>query len=86
MALSFRAFETAYDPAYGYELAHIVRDGLRRMYGENPENIMYYLTVYNEPYVQPAEPENVDVEGILKGMYLLRPGFFDGVGQDVRRA
>ena len=76
----------AYDPAYGYELAHIVRDGLRRMYGEKPEDIMYYLTVYNEPYVQPAEPENVDVEGILKGMYLLRPGSFDGVGQDARRA
>ena len=76
----------AYDPAYGYELAHIVRDGLHRMYGEKPEDIMYYLTVYNEPYVQPAEPENVDVEGILKGMYLLRPGSFDGVGQDARRA
>ena len=76
----------AYDPAYGYELAHIVRDGLRRMYGEKPEDVMYYLTVYNEPYVQPAEPENVDVEGILKGMYLLRPGSFDGVGQDARRA
>ena len=56
------------------------------MYGENPENIMYYLTVYNEPYAQPAEPEDVDVEGILKGMYLLRPGSFDGVGQDARRA
>jgi pyruvate dehydrogenase E1 component len=42
------------------------------MYGENSENIMYYLTVYNEPYLQPAEPENVDVDGILKGIYLLK--------------
>ena len=59
----------AYDPAYGYELGHIVKDGLRRMYGEAPEDIYYYLTVYNEPYVQPAEPEDVDVEGIVRGMH-----------------
>jgi len=62
-----------YDPAYGYEIGHIVRDGLRRMYGESPEDIYYYLTVYNEPYVQPAQPENLDIEGVLKGMYLLAP-------------
>jgi len=60
----------AYDPAFAYELGHIVKDGLKRMYGENSENIYYYLTVYNEPYVQPAEPENLDVEGLLKGIYL----------------
>ena len=63
----------AYDPAFGYEVGHIVKDGLRRMYGENSENIYYYLTVYNEPYMQPAEPENLDVEGLLKGMYLYSP-------------
>ena len=57
----------AYDPAYAYEIGHIVRDGLRRMYGESPENVYYYLTVYNEPYVQPAEPEGLDVEGVLRG-------------------
>ena len=62
----------SYDPAYAYEIGHIVKDGLRRMYGENSENIMYYLTVYNEPYLQPAEPANVDVDGILKGIYLLK--------------
>ncbi len=62
----------AYDPAYAFELGHIVKDGLRRMYGENSENIFYYLTVYNEPYVQPAEPEDVDVEGILRGIHLYR--------------
>jgi pyruvate dehydrogenase E1 component len=59
-----------YDPAFAFEIGHIVRDGLRRMYGDNPENVFYYLTVYNEPYVQPVEPENLDVQGVLKGMYL----------------
>ncbi|WP_151526596.1 pyruvate dehydrogenase (acetyl-transferring), homodimeric type [Serinicoccus kebangsaanensis] len=59
----------AYDPAYAYELAHILPDALERMYGENPEEIIYYLTVYNEPMVQPAQPEDVDVEGILAGMH-----------------
>ncbi|MBM2623016.1 pyruvate dehydrogenase (acetyl-transferring), homodimeric type [Actinoplanes sp. LDG1-06] len=59
----------AYDPAFAFEIAHIVEDGLHRMYGEKQENIFYYLTVYNEPAVQPAEPENVDREGLLKGIY-----------------
>ena len=59
-----------YDPAFAYEIAHIVQDGLRRMYGssdEHPhgEDVIYYLTVYNEPTEQPAEPENLDVEGLL---------------------
>ena len=63
----------AYDPAFAYEVGHIVKDGLRRMYGENSENIYYYLTVYNEPYVQPAEPENLDVEGLLRGIYKYAP-------------
>ena len=60
----------SYDPAYGFELGHIVRDGLRRMYGEKSENVMYYLTVYNEPYRQPEEPSDLDVNGLLKGIYL----------------
>jgi pyruvate dehydrogenase E1 component len=63
----------AYDPAYGFEIGHIVRDGLRRMYGDEPEDVYYYLTLYNEAYVQPAEPEDVDVDGILRGMHLWRP-------------
>jgi pyruvate dehydrogenase E1 component len=63
----------AYDPAFGFELGHIVKDGLRRMYGENSENVYYYLTVYNEPYMQPAEPENLDIDGLLKGIYLYAP-------------
>jgi len=59
----------AYDPAFGFELGLIVKDGIKRMYGENSENIYYYITIYNEPYVQPAEPINVDEEGILRGIY-----------------
>ncbi|MCB0915527.1 MAG: pyruvate dehydrogenase (acetyl-transferring), homodimeric type [Actinobacteria bacterium] len=62
-----------YDPAYAYEIVHIVKDGLRRMYGENSEDIFYYLTVYNEPIPQPAQPADVDVDGILKGMHLVSP-------------
>jgi pyruvate dehydrogenase E1 component len=75
----------SYDPAYAYEIAHIVQDGLRRMYGDNPENVIYYLTVYNEPNVQPKEPEDVDHEGILRGMYLLARGSAEGLGEDARR-
>ncbi len=68
-----------YDPAYGYEIAHIVKDGMRRMYGtsdEHPhgEDVIYYMTVYNEPIVQPAEPEDLDVDALLKGAYLYRRG------------
>lgn len=68
----------SYDPAYGYELGLIVKDGLRRMYGEDSENIYYYLTVYNEPYLQPAEPDDLDVDGVLRGMYLLNEGHGPG--------
>jgi pyruvate dehydrogenase E1 component len=68
----------AYDPAYGYELGHIVKDGLRRMYGEDPENVFYYLTLYNEPYPQPAEPEGIDLDGILRGMHLVSEGPGEG--------
>ncbi|WP_405498621.1 pyruvate dehydrogenase (acetyl-transferring), homodimeric type [Nocardia sp. NBC_00511] len=92
-----------YDPAFSFEIAHIVRDGMRRMYGgglvqggyqealpgTDPEShsqhhefggedIFYYITLYNEPYMQPAEPENLDVEGLLKGIYLYQAG---GAGQ-----
>jgi pyruvate dehydrogenase E1 component len=62
----------AYDPAYGYEVAVIIQEGLRRMVAEQ-EDIFYYLTLMNENYVQPAMPEGVE-DGILKGMYLLRDG------------
>jgi pyruvate dehydrogenase E1 component len=64
----------SYDPAYAYELGHIFKDGLRRMYGKDSENIYYYITIYNEPYMQPAEPANLDVDGLLNGIYLLKAG------------
>ncbi|MGB4706612.1 MAG: pyruvate dehydrogenase (acetyl-transferring), homodimeric type [Aquiluna sp.] len=61
----------SYDPAYGYEVAHIVRSGIERMYGGQHEdpNVMYYITVYNEPMLQPAEPEGVDIDGIVRGIH-----------------
>jgi pyruvate dehydrogenase E1 component len=62
----------AYDPAYAYELAVILQDGMRRMYQEG-EDLFYYLTLYNENYVMPPMPEGVE-EGILKGLYRFRPG------------
>ncbi len=74
-----------YDPAYSYEIAHIMKDGLQRMFGDAPEDVIYYLTVYNEPQVQPAEPENLDVEGVLRGMYLLKEGSAEGLAEDARR-
>jgi pyruvate dehydrogenase E1 component len=57
----------SYDPAFAYEIAEIVRDGIRRMHVEH-ESVFYYLTVGNEPYAQPAMPEGVR-EGILRGLY-----------------
>ncbi len=60
----------AYDPAFAYETAAIVRDGLAAML-ERGEDLLYYITLYNENYIQPAKPEGVD-EGILRGLYRLR--------------
>jgi pyruvate dehydrogenase E1 component len=60
----------AYDPCYGYELAVIIQDGLRRMYVEH-ERIYYYLTTMNENYPHPAMPQGVE-EGIRRGLYLLK--------------
>jgi pyruvate dehydrogenase E1 component len=60
----------SYDPAFAFEIAHILSDGLERMYGENAEDIFYYLTIYNEPMLQPAEPQITGLrEGIVKGLY-----------------
>ena len=66
----------SYDPAYGYEIAHIIKSGLERMYGgTHPDpNVIYYLTVYNEPILQPAEPTLVDVDGIVKGIHRVSVG------------
>ncbi|HVA37648.1 MAG TPA: pyruvate dehydrogenase (acetyl-transferring), homodimeric type [Candidatus Dormibacteraeota bacterium] len=62
----------SYDPTYGYEVAVIIQDGLRRMYAEQ-EDVYYYITVLNENYHHPEMPKGAE-EGILKGMYLLRDG------------
>ncbi|MGH9297862.1 MAG: pyruvate dehydrogenase (acetyl-transferring), homodimeric type [Acidimicrobiales bacterium] len=61
----------AYDPAFAYEVAVIVRDGLARMHAPQPEDLLYYLTLYNEPYLQPRMPDGV-VEGIVAGLYRYR--------------
>ncbi len=75
----------AYDPAFAYEVAHIVRAGLARMYGVgafstaevSQHDVFYYLTIYNEPIVQPAEPADLDVEALLRGMYRYSTGLQD---------
>ncbi|NDE89211.1 MAG: pyruvate dehydrogenase (acetyl-transferring), homodimeric type, partial [Micrococcales bacterium] len=66
----------SYDPAYGYEIAHIIKSGLERMYGGTHQdpNVIYYLTVYNEPILQPAEPALVDVDGIVRGIHRVSVG------------
>ncbi len=66
----------AYDPAFAYEIAVIVQDGIRRMY-EACEDIFYYLTISNENYPMPPMPEGTN-EGILRGLYKLRPALFKG--------
>src|SRR4029078_1684396 len=62
----------AYDPAFAYETAVIVREGIRRMLIEN-EDVFYYLTLYNENYPMPPMPEGVE-DGILRGIYLFKKG------------
>ena len=59
---------TAYDPAYAYEIAIIVQDGIRRMY-QNQEDRFYYITLYNENYAMPAMPAGLNPEGVLRGIY-----------------
>ena len=63
-----------YDPAFAYEVSHVMQSGLERMYGTggpngNGEDVIFYVTVYNEPVTQPKEPDDVDVEGILRGIH-----------------
>ena len=75
-----------WDPAFGFEIGHIMRHGLETMYGgdaphDDPSrNRIYYLTMYNEPIVQPAQPEGIDVDALLKGMYRYRAGDDSGLG------
>ena len=70
----------AYDPAFAFELAAIVEDGIKRMYVDQ-EDIFYYVTVENEPYRMPDQPENSE-EGILRGMYRFRASSAEGT--DIR--
>lgn len=72
-----------YDPAFAYEVAHIMESGLERMYGSSDakphgEDVIFYITVYNEPVSQPKEPDDVDVDGILRGMHKTATGEGDG--------
>ncbi len=64
----------AYDPSFAYELAVLVQDGLERMYGDEPEDVMYYFTVYNEPSIQPAMPDHVDDQQVIDGLYRYQRG------------
>ena len=89
----------SYDPAFAYELAHIFRNGIDRMYGPGAEvepeleleptphsedrNVSYYITMYNEPVQQPAEPEDLDVDALMRGLYLFRPAEGDGLKADI---
>ena len=68
-----------YDPAYVYELAVVVQDGIRRMY-EKGEDLFYYITMYNEDYAMPAMPEG-SAEGILRGIYKLKPAAGEATAQ-----
>ncbi|MHB1923754.1 MAG: pyruvate dehydrogenase (acetyl-transferring), homodimeric type [Acidimicrobiales bacterium] len=70
----------AYDCAFAYELGAVIEDGIRRMYGPEPEDCFYYLTLYNENYAMPARPESADREAILAGLYRFaeRPEGDDG--------
>ncbi|MEJ7742054.1 MAG: pyruvate dehydrogenase (acetyl-transferring), homodimeric type [Nocardioidaceae bacterium] len=66
-----------YDPAFAYEISHIMQDGLQRMYGSTDahphgEDVFYYITLYNEPTVQLPEPAGVDADGILRGLHRVR--------------
>ncbi|HEX9846787.1 MAG TPA: pyruvate dehydrogenase (acetyl-transferring), homodimeric type [Acidimicrobiia bacterium] len=70
----------AYDPAFAYEVGTIVQAGLKRMYGPDPDDVFYYLTVYNENYAQPARPEGVS-QGIIEGLYRWAPAP-DGTNND----
>ena len=61
-----------YDPAFAYEIAVVVEDGINRMMGHDPSDIMYYLTLYNEPISQPAPPEDLDESAVVRGIYRFR--------------
>jgi pyruvate dehydrogenase E1 component len=71
----------SYDPSFAYEMAVIVKDGIRRMYGPEPEDCFYYVTLYNENALMPAMPEGVE-DGIVRGLYLYKPAEHVGEGAE----
>ena len=75
----------AYDPAFAYELAAVVRDGIERMYGAKPEDVFYYVSIYNENYAQPIRPEGLTDEQILRGIYRFLPAPEVGKGAHAAR-
>ena len=74
-----------YDPAFAYETAVIVREGIERMYGVKPEDVFYYLTLYNENYAMPARPDSVGDADIVRGLYLFKAAG-DVAGDGSKRA
>jgi pyruvate dehydrogenase E1 component len=62
----------AWDPSFAFEISVLMRDGLERMVGENPEDVIYYLTLYNEAVPQPAMPEGLDEADVVRGLYKFR--------------
>jgi pyruvate dehydrogenase E1 component len=72
-----------YDPAFAYELAVVIEEGLRRMYGEKPEDVFYYITLYNEMISMPAMPDGAK-DGILRGLYRYKPAPDGGFANRVR--
>ena len=74
----------SYDPAFAYELAAVVRDGIERMHGTKPEDVFYYVTIYNENYAQPVRPDGLTDEEILRGIY--RFAAAPDVGRDAHPA
>jgi len=72
----------AYDPAFAYEVGTIIEHGIERMYGENPDDVFFYITVYNETYAQPEKPEGVN-RGIVDGLYRWEPAP-EGLDADVK--
>jgi pyruvate dehydrogenase E1 component len=71
----------AYDPAFAYEVGTIIQHGITRMFGKDPDDVFYYLTLYNENYPQPARPEEVE-QGVIEGLYKWADAP-DGTNQDV---
>ncbi|MBK5289948.1 MAG: pyruvate dehydrogenase (acetyl-transferring), homodimeric type [Acidimicrobiia bacterium] len=72
----------SYDPAFAYEVAIIVEDGLLRMYGENPEDCFYYLTLYNENIPMPPMPDGCEA-GVIRGLYRYRATQSDGIAAQI---